>query len=36
MSYNHISGQYLSDMLDMLISVTSLTYPEGAKLGEGA
>ncbi len=32
-SYNHISGQYLSDMLDKLISVTSLTYPEGAKLG---
>jgi len=35
-SYNHISGQYLSDMLDKLISVTSLTYPEGAKLGGGA
>jgi hypothetical protein len=32
-SYNHISGQYLSDMLDKLISVTSLTYPEGAKVG---
>jgi Putative peptidoglycan binding domain len=32
-SYNHISGQYLSDLLDRLISVTSLTYPEGAKLG---
>ena len=31
-SYNHISGQYLSDMLDKLISVTSLTYPEGAKI----
>src|SRR5439155_21812204 len=31
---NHlISGQYLSDMLDKLISVTSLTYPEGAKVG---
>jgi Putative peptidoglycan binding domain len=32
-SYHLISGQYLSDMLDRLISVTSLTYPEGAKLG---
>jgi hypothetical protein len=32
-SYNHISGQYLSDMLDKLISVTSLTSPEGAKIG---
>jgi hypothetical protein len=32
-SYNHISGQYLSDMLDKLISVTSLTYPEGAMIG---
>jgi hypothetical protein len=32
-SYNHISAQYLSDMLDKLISVTSLTYPEGAKVG---
>ena len=36
MSYTHISGQYLSDLLDKLISVTSLTYPEGAKLGGGA
>ena len=35
-SYNHISGEFLSDMLDKLISVTSLTYPEGAKLGGGA
>jgi hypothetical protein len=31
-SYNLISGQFLNDMLDNLISVTSLTYPEGAKL----
>jgi len=34
-SYNLISGQYLSDLLANLISVTSLTYPEGAKLGDG-
>ena len=32
-SYNLISGQYLDDLLASLISVTSLTYPEGAKLG---
>ena len=31
-SYNLISGQFLNDMLDKLISTTSLTYPEGAKL----
>ena len=33
-SYHLISGQYLSDMLDGLISVTSLTDPEGAKLAK--
>jgi len=33
-SYNLISGQFLNDMLDQLISVTSLTSPEGAKVGE--
>lgn len=32
-SYNLISGQFLDDLLDKLISVTSLTYPEGAKVG---
>jgi hypothetical protein len=32
-SYNLISGQFLNDMLDKLISVTSLTSPEGAKIG---
>jgi hypothetical protein len=31
-SYHLISGEYLSDMLAGLISVTSLTYPKGAKL----
>jgi hypothetical protein len=31
-SYHLISGQFLTDMLKKLISVTSLTYPEGAKL----
>jgi hypothetical protein len=30
-SYNLVSGQFLDDMLGKLISVTSLTYPEGAK-----
>ncbi len=34
-SYNLISGQFLSDLLSKLISVTSLTYPEGARLGTG-
>lgn len=34
-SYNLISGQFLNDMLDELISVTSLTYPEGANLSGG-
>lgn len=29
-SYHLISGQYLEDLLKSLISVTSLTYPEGA------
>jgi hypothetical protein len=29
-SYHHISSQFLEDMLDRLISVTSLTDPEGA------
>ena len=32
-SYNLISGQFLDDMLDKLISVTSLTYPKGANVG---
>lgn len=32
-SYNLISGQFLNDMLDKLISVTYLTSPEGAKVG---
>lgn len=32
-SYHLISEQYLNDLLDNLISVTSLTYPEGAKVG---
>lgn len=31
-SYHLISGQFLSDMLDKLISVTSLTSPDGASL----
>jgi hypothetical protein len=35
-SYNLISGQYLTELMANLISVTSLTYPEGAKLGSGA
>jgi hypothetical protein len=35
-SYHHISGEYLSDLLERLISITSLTYPEGAKFGDGA
>ena len=30
--YHHISGRFLQDLLDNLISITSLTYPEGAKL----
>ena len=30
-SYHLISGEYLSDLLDRLKSVTSLTYPDGAK-----
>jgi len=34
-SYHLISGQFLSDMLDRLISVTSLSYPQGAKLTSG-
>lgn len=29
-SYHRISGQFLQDLLQRLISVTSLTYPEGA------
>jgi hypothetical protein len=33
-SYHLISGEYLSGMLDRLISLTSLTYPEGAKPAE--
>jgi hypothetical protein len=32
-SYNRISGQFLDDLLNKLISVTSLTSPEGARLG---
>ena len=32
-SYHLISGQFLDDMLARLISVTSLTYPDGANLG---
>ena len=35
-SYNLISGPYLSALLANLISVTSLTHPEGARLGSGA
>lgn len=35
-SYNRISGQFLKDLLDHLISVTSLTYPEGAEFPFGA
>jgi hypothetical protein len=35
-SYNLISGQFLAELLANLISVTSLTHPEGAKLGGGA
>ena len=35
-SYNLISGPYLSALLANLISVTSPTYPEGARLGSGA
>ncbi len=35
-SYNHVSGQFLKEMLGGLVSVTSLTDPEGAKLGAGA
>jgi hypothetical protein len=31
-SYHLISGQFLDDLLDNLISVTSLTYPEGANI----
>ena len=31
-SYHLITGQYLNDLLDNLISVTSLTYPEGANI----
>jgi hypothetical protein len=31
-SYHLISGQFLDDLLAHLISVTSLTYPEGARL----
>ena len=31
-SYHLISGGFLSDMLDQLVSVTSLTDPEGAQL----
>lgn len=33
-SYNFISGQFLDDMLDQLISLTSLTYPEGASVSD--
>lgn len=29
-SYHHISGEFLDDLLVQLVSVTSLTYPEGA------
>jgi peptidoglycan hydrolase-like protein with peptidoglycan-binding domain len=35
-SYNLISGQFLNDLLEKLISVTSLTFPEGPKLGGAA
>lgn len=31
-SYHLISGKFLSDLLQQLVSLTSLTYPEGAKL----
>jgi len=31
-SYHLISGQFLDDLLDQLTSLTSLSYPEGAKL----
>lgn len=31
-SYHLISGEFLRDMLERLISVTSLTYPEGTQL----
>ena len=32
-AYNIVSGQFLKELLANLISVTSLTNPEGAKLG---
>lgn len=32
-SYNRISGPFLDDLMKKLISVTSLTYPDGARLG---
>lgn len=31
-SYHLITGQFLNDLLEHLISVTSLTYPDGARL----
>jgi hypothetical protein len=31
-SYNLISAQFLDDLLDGLVSVTSLTHPEGARI----
>jgi putative peptidoglycan binding protein len=34
--YNLVSGQFLKELLANLISVTSLTHPEGAKLGGGS
>jgi len=35
-AYNLVSGQFLKELLANLISVTSLTHPEGAKLGSGS
>src|SRR5205823_2148824 len=32
-SYNLVSGRFLEDLLANLISVFSLTHPEGAKMG---
>src|SRR5207248_6357134 len=32
-AYNLVSGQFLDKILGNLISLTSLTYPDGAKLG---
>ncbi len=34
--YNLVSGQFLKELLANLISLTSLTHPEGAKLGGGS